>query len=341
MAKSSSATPDGANTVPAVVPIPRPSPNCDDRAGTPVDMVVLHYTGMATGEAALRRLTDPAPCLGSYRADIPAGFANGPDDEPLPPVSAHYVVDVDGTVFALVDEAHRAWHAGVASWAGAPNINHRSIGIEIVNGGEDFPGPDGFPPPYTAAQLTAVCALVADIVARHHIPPWRVLGHSDVAPGRKRDPGPHFPWPQLAKAGLALAGPDTGNGTTPNQGDDHAVMLRLGAAGEPVRQMQRQLAAFGYGIIETGGYDERTRDVVSAFQHHFSPQTVSSPPSDAAAPDNTERIETKGRPPTDGGVWTRANQNALDTAFLLSRHHARLADQAGVPFAQPAPDLGG
>lgn len=290
--------------------IDHPSENFDSRDGVGVDMVVLHYTGMASGAAALRRLCDRAPVLGAYKADIPAQFAEGEDETSLPRVSAHYVVERDGAVFALVGEEHRAWHAGVASWAGAGNINQRSIGIEIVNGGHDFPGADGQLPAYADAQIQAVRDLVGAIVARHYIPPWRVLGHSDVAPGRKRDPGEHFPWLVLDQASLALSA-----GVSPGE-PDMRVVLREGAAGDGVRRLQKRLGAFGYGIVETGGYDARTRDVVSAFQQHFC---VS--PSDV----------------TDGSVWTAWHDDVLSKAFLRARHLARVAHTDGRGYAQDAP----
>ena len=153
-----------------------PSPNQDDRRGAPVDLLVLHYTGMATADAALARLCDPAA-----------------------KVSAHYTIDEDGTIYAHVPEVRRAWHAGKSFWAGAADINARSIGIELVNPGHEL-GYRAFAP----AQIAALKALCRDILARHPIPSWRVLGHSDVAPARKIDPGELFPWSQLADVGIGL-----------------------------------------------------------------------------------------------------------------------------------------
>src|SRR6201996_4799099 len=194
--------------------IDRPSPNQDDREGAPIDMLVLHYTGMQTGEAALERLCDPAA-----------------------KVSAHYTVDEDGTVHAHVPEARRAWHAGVSHWAGADNINSRSIGIEIVNPGHEF----GYRP-FEEAQIAALITLCHGILLRHPIPSWRVLGHSDVAPARKEDPGELFPWTRLAKAGIGL---------WPTPG---ASNLEASA-----------LARFGYDP------DAPLDKVVIAFQRHFRP----------------------------------------------------------------------
>src|SRR5262249_2793887 len=142
----------------------------------PVDILVMHYTGMETGAAALARLVDPASR-----------------------VSSHYTVDEDGMIYHHVPEDCRAWHAGKSYWAGAPDINAPSIGIEIVNPGHEF-GSRSFPD----AQIEAVIALSLDIFTRHAIPPERVLGHSDVAPARKQDPGELFPWKTLATAGIGL-----------------------------------------------------------------------------------------------------------------------------------------
>lgn len=156
--------------------IEAPSPNFDER-GSDIDTIILHYTGMSTGKEALDRLCDASA-----------------------KVSAHYLVEENGDVYKLVDEDKRAWHAGVAFWRGDTDINARSIGVEIVNPGHEF-GYRDFP----AAQIAAVIALLKDIRTRHEISPARVLGHSDVAPRRKEDPGEKFPWGRLAKEGLALA----------------------------------------------------------------------------------------------------------------------------------------
>jgi N-acetylmuramoyl-L-alanine amidase len=157
--------------------IERPSPNHGPRAaGTAIDVLLIHYTGMDSAEAALDRLCDPAA-----------------------EVSCHWLIDRDGTVYRLVDEGRRAWHAGQSFWAGARDINSRSIGIELVNPGHELGYPD-FPP----AQMAALAELSHGILARHPIPPHRVLGHSDVAPGRKQDPGEKFDWAWLAAEGIGL-----------------------------------------------------------------------------------------------------------------------------------------
>lgn len=157
--------------------IERPSPNFGERAGgVNPSLVILHYTGMRTAEEALARMCDPAA-----------------------EVSAHYCIDEDGTLYRLVPEDKRAWHAGVSIWKGETDINSHSIGIELVNPGHEW----GYRP-FTEAQYEALIPLLQDIMARYGIPPANVLGHSDVAPGRKTDPGELFDWARLAAAGVAL-----------------------------------------------------------------------------------------------------------------------------------------
>jgi N-acetylmuramoyl-L-alanine amidase len=174
-----------------------PSPNHDDRPdGAPVDMLILHYTGMRSGDAAIDRLCDPAA-----------------------KVSAHYVVEEDGRVFRLVPEARRAWHAGMSHWRGASGLNARSIGIEVVNPGHEH----GYRP-FAALQMAALCDLCLGVLARHPIPAWNVVGHSDVAPDRKEDPGEFFDWEGLAANGVGLWPRAAG------QGDGDALRL-LGAIG--------------------------------------------------------------------------------------------------------------
>ena len=204
----------------------RPSPNHDARpAGQVVDILLLHYTGMESGETALERMCDPEA-----------------------KVSAHYCIEEDGRIFRLVGEDRRAWHAGVAQWQGARDINARSIGIEIVNPGHEF----GYRP-FPAAQMAAVTALAQGILARHPIPSARVLGHSDVAPLRKEDPGELFDWPGLAAAGVGLwpaPGPANGN---------------------PVAEegVAAALSAIGYGFA-----NEDLPAVIRAFQRRYRPAAV-------------------------------------------------------------------
>ena len=161
-----------------------PSPNFGERRGTGrPELVVLHFTAMATSAEALDRLCDPAA-----------------------EVSAHYLIDSDGTVLSLVDEAARAWHAGAGTWGGRGDVNSRSIGIELANPGSH---------PFAAAQIAALEALLCDILQRHALPPQAVIGHSDMAPDRKADPGPRFDWRRLALRGLSVWPVATPPVTTP------------------------------------------------------------------------------------------------------------------------------
>jgi N-acetylmuramoyl-L-alanine amidase len=212
----------------------RPSPNHGERrAGARPDSVILHYTGMPTGGEALERLCDPAA-----------------------EVSSHYLVWEDGRVFQLVAEERRAWHAGAARWRGADDLNSRSIGVEIVN-----PGHPGGCPPFPDRQIDAVAALCRDIAARHGVPPERVLAHSDIAPGRKIDPGEAFPWERLHGLGV-------GHWAHPARVDP-APPLAEGATGPAIAALRDALSAYGYDISAGDAFDARTRVVVEAFQRHF------------------------------------------------------------------------
>ena len=246
----------------------RPSPNHGERrgrwaAGGP-DLLLLHYTGMPAGrgmsgaERAIRWLT-------MAEAEV----------------SAHYVVAEDGRVTQLVAEERRAWHAGLASWSGEADVNSASIGIEIVNPGHwwdlgDMPDRDPDDPvevhpgyaDFPEAQIAAVIALGRDIVARHGIPTDRVLGHSDVAPGRKRDPGEKFPWARLAAAGL-------GTWVEPAAPGMHGVTpFVVGERSPRVSALRARLALWGYGIEAGDLYDAATRTVVEAFQRHYMPGRI-------------------------------------------------------------------
>jgi N-acetylmuramoyl-L-alanine amidase len=202
--------------------IDTPSPNFDARA-LPVSMVVLHYTGMIDGASAIQRLADPEA-----------------------KVSAHYVVAEDGQVVRMVDEAHRAWHAGRSWWRGTSDINSASIGIEIVNPGHEF----GYRP-FPEAQIDAVIELLAGIMERHSITRGNVVGHSDVAPARKEDPGELFPWYRLARLRLALPRP-TKNLMDP-QWPDAGFLLAL--------------ERFGYDVADGVA-------AVRAFQRRFRPEMI-------------------------------------------------------------------
>jgi N-acetylmuramoyl-L-alanine amidase len=213
-----------------------PSPNHDERKQSRVpDMIVLHYTGMQTGMAALERL-----CAANSK------------------VSSHYVVFEDGRIVQCVPEELRAWHAGVSSWAGETDINSCSIGIEIVNPGHDF----GYPN-YPLRQIAAVISLCRSILTRRGpINSDRILAHSDVAPGRKQDPGEKFPWELLSESNI-------GHWVRPAPLNLDGASLNPGEHGDAVTRMQRALKGYGYGIEETGTYDDATRDVITAFQRHF------------------------------------------------------------------------
>jgi N-acetylmuramoyl-L-alanine amidase len=215
------------------------SPNHGERRGyARPNCLILHYTGMPTGEAALSALTDPSS-----------------------EVSAHYLVWEDGLIDQLVAERDRAWHAGKGSWKGESDLNSASIGIEIVN-----PGHDGGSPPFPKPQIEATIALARDIGARWAIAPERVLAHSDVAPARKRDPGEAFPWGALWRAGV-------GHWTKPAPLAGESLFEHE-EQGPPVRAAQAMLALYGYGVEITGVYDRQTRQVIAAFQRHFRPERV-------------------------------------------------------------------
>ncbi|GAA0867889.1 N-acetylmuramoyl-L-alanine amidase [Brevundimonas basaltis] len=217
-----------------------PSPNFDHRRGPP-DMLVLHYTGMQTAEAAVARLCDPDAR-----------------------VSAHYVVDEDGSILRLVAEERRAWHAGKGVWQGETDCNTASIGVELVNPGHEF-GYRDFP----EAQIGAVISLVSDIRSRWTIPDARIIGHSDLAPDRKQDPGERFPWKRLASVGHGLW-------FEPARERIAALgaPLAVGDEGLGVIVLRAGLHRLGYGLQPGGDYDEATRLTVEAFQRHWRPGQV-------------------------------------------------------------------
>lgn len=190
-----------------------PSPNFNDRQ-LPISILVMHYTGMIDGASAIRRLTDEE-----------AG------------VSAHYVVNEDGTVLQLVDEGKRAWHAGASYWRGITDVNSASIGIEIVNPGHEF----GYRP-FPDDQVASVVRLTHEILKRHDIPRSNVVGHSDVAPARKQDPGELFPWEKLARLNLAIARPE--NATTDPGWTDSAFLMALERYGYTIEDKLAAVVAF-------------------------------------------------------------------------------------------------
>ena len=207
--------------------VDRPSPNHGPRAaGARIELLVLHYTGMVGAEAALARLCDPAA-----------------------EVSAHYLIDRAGTVFRLVPEERRAWHAGISSWHGMADVNSRSVGIEIENPGHQW----GYVP-FTAPQMSAVIALARAVLGRHPISPQGVLGHSDIAPQRKVDPGELFDWRGLAEAGVGHwpADLDAPSPVAPPFGPDEGL---------------RRLARYGYEL-------DAPLATVEAFQRRFRPARI-------------------------------------------------------------------
>jgi len=211
--------------------IEAPSPNFEPRKAVP-DMIVLHYTGMPTGEAALARLRDPEA-----------------------KVSSHYVVEEDGRTFRLVPEERRAWHAGVSFWKGEADVNTRSIGVEIVNPGHEF-GYRQFPD----AQIAAVIELISDIRSRWMVEDDKIVGHSDIAPDRKDDPGELFPWKRLAEAGHGLwVEPPAAPGAPLGEGEEGAGVFAL----------QAGFTRLGYDCAPSGRFDAHTTAVVRAFQRHW------------------------------------------------------------------------
>jgi len=224
--------------VPALPPvIARPSPNHDSRGGTPVTMLVLHYTGT-------RSLAESLGYLATREGRV----------------SSHWLVDEDGTLYQLVEEDRRAWHAGVSYWRGASDINSRSIGIEIQNPGHEW----GYRP-FPAAQMRTVTALCLSILARHPIGARDVVAHGDIAPLRRFDPGELFDWEGLAAAGVGLQPPDPPH-------DPKGPFLTLGDAGAEVVAFQSALQHIGYGLAPGGLFDYETQAVTLAFQRHFRRQ---------------------------------------------------------------------
>jgi N-acetylmuramoyl-L-alanine amidase len=218
----------------------RPSPNHGERKGRGVvDMLLLHYTGVADDKVAINHLCNP----GSK-------------------VSAHYVVLPDGAVIQLVAESRRAWHAGLGSWGSDTDINSCSIGIELANPGHEH----GYPA-FPKRQIAAAIALSRSIFARHRIPPHHVLAHSDVAPTRKQDPGEKFPWHLLAASGIGLW-------VKPARIGREGPVYTLGETNPAIEETQRLLAQYGYHVPVSGYFDAVTRAVVAAFQRHFRPQRV-------------------------------------------------------------------
>ncbi len=212
----------------------QPSPNFGERAaGSEVKIILLHYTGMSEAQKACDWLCNE-------------------ESE----VSSHYLIDDSGSIVQMVDEAARAWHAGVSSWHDDEDINSSSIGIEIQNVGHSMGYPD-----FPKVQMLAVAALCKDLAKRYEIVGRNFLAHSDVAPGRKVDPGEKFDWAFLHGFGVGhWIEPEPIKGGT---------FLQVGDVGDAVMALQAMLKLYGYGIEVNGSFDARTKIVVEAFQRHF------------------------------------------------------------------------
>ena len=217
----------------------RPSPNFGERKdGKSVNTIILHYTGMITGEAAEDWLCNPQS-----------------------EVSSHYLVHEDGRIVQMVRERDRAWHAGKSFWKGESDINSVSVGIEIVNPGHAL-GYTDFP----RRQINAVIRLCRGIILRHGVMPDRVLAHSDIAPGRKVDPGEKFPWGKLAAKGIGhFVEPEPVSG---------GRFFALGDEGQPIEALQAMLALYGYDMAVTGVFDVQTERNIKAFQLHLRAEKV-------------------------------------------------------------------
>lgn len=229
-----------------------PSPNIEDRKGCHPDLIVLHYTGMVSAEKAIGWLANPAS-----------------------KVSCHYVVDEEGRITQMVEESKRAWHAGVSRWCGNTDINSASIGIEIQNPGHEL----GYPE-FPSGQMEAVAALCRDISRRRGVRPERVLAHSDVAPGRKIDPGEKFDWAWLARRGI-------GHWVEPTPPSDEALELLDGDA-RAVAEAYELLSIYGYGV-ENPGRDDWYAVLIRSFQMHFRP-TKTDGRLDAGTLDTLRRL---------------------------------------------------
>lgn len=218
--------------------IESPSPNFNDRpAGISVDTIIIHYTGMKTAEDALARLSDPAA-----------------------EVSAHYLINESGDCHQLVNPDKRAWHAGVSSWQGRDNLNHSSIGIELVNPGHEF----GYQP-FPERQIDTLLHLLQHL-SHYQVPVHRYLGHSDIAPTRKQDPGELFPWRRLA---------DAGYGVMPKaDGSSMDVVACEDDEGIAVTEMKKAVAQIGFSIPPGDRFCTETKSVIEALQRHWRPSAV-------------------------------------------------------------------
>lgn len=209
------------------------SPNFDERQNGKIKYLILHYTGMATGKEALERL-----CSKEAK------------------VSAHYLIEEDGEIFLLVKEEKRAWHAGISKWEEDVGLNDLSIGIEIVNSGHPYPGYESVYKPFPEAQMNSVISLSKDILKRHQIKPWHVLGHSDIAWRRKIDPGELFDWERLATEGIGAW----------SNADQNIYIDEIN-----VNEFHNKLAQYGF---DTADVETDLKEITTAFQRHFRPNNI-------------------------------------------------------------------
>lgn len=218
------------------------SPNFNDRpnGAESIDSIVMHYTGMKTANDALKKLCDPA-------------FE----------VSAHYMIYENGEVVNLVPDEKRAWHAGISCWRGKAGINDGSIGIEIVNKGHEF----GYEP-FPKVQINSVISLTKDLLSKYNIQPRNIIGHSDISPSRKEDPGELFPWEELSLNNIGLW-PKVKVLWKKNK-----ILVNAGSEGVSVADVQSRLQKFGYHIRVDGNYGSKMEDVVIAFKRHFVPENL-------------------------------------------------------------------
>ncbi len=280
-----------------------PSPNHGERVGDRLpDMILLHYTGMPEPQGALEWL-----CKAESK------------------VSAHYYVFEDGRIVQCVPERLRAWHAGDSFWANDTDINSCSIGIEIANPGHDHNYPD-----FPARQIAAVTALCRGIIQRRQIPAERVLAHSDVAPGRKRDPGEKFPWRILHNAGVGhfvepvpiAPGPD----------------FTIGDRGDVVSSFQLLLAEYGYHVPTGGEFDVATRDAVEAFQRHFRPERVNGVVDSSTLMTLQALIDSRVRP-RPGRIDSAVNFSTLMKLQALIDSQDKPRPEPDAASALPDDDL--
>jgi len=212
------------------------SQNYNQRKNSVVDMLVLHYTAMD-----------------SSCENVCVWLCSE-----LSQVSSHYVIDKDGTIFSLVDEKYRAWHAGISFWDGNSDINSRSIGIEIHNSGDGDPFPK--------IQINSLCKLINSLIDKYNIPKYHILGHSDVAPERKKDPGNLFPWINLYEQGIGV--------WSNKKIKNNKSIINIGDKSEIVKKIQNHLKIIGYNIVVNSVYDNQTKIIIEAFQRHWRPNKV-------------------------------------------------------------------